>query len=253
MKKRTTIAVAGKGGTGKTTFAAIAASILAKRAEGPLLAVDADPNATLGRALGLKTTKTVADILEETKGLREVPVGLSKPQILEYQLQQCLTEGSNIDFLEMGRPEGAECYCAANHILREFIKQLLANYRYIVIDNEAGMEHLSRKTAEDIDVLVLVSDASVIGVRSACSVMKLVRSLKLAIDRSALVINRAPSVIPAPVLAEMDKSGLRLAGTVPHDEAITTLDLQDKPVTAVQTSSPAYTAVEGILRTLGVD
>ncbi len=236
MNKAFTIAVAGKGGTGKTTFAALAALALAARKAGPVLAIDADPNATLGRALGMKATKTVSDILEETKGLREVPVGLSKPQILEYQLQQCLVEGNGLDFLEMGRPEGAECYCAANHILREFIRQLTKNYRYVVIDNEAGMEHLSRKTAEEIDLLALVCDNTVIGVRSAANVMKLVRALKLPVGSAVLVPCRVQNELAPQVKAEIAARGLHVGGVVPHDEAITSLELADRPLTELMPS-----------------
>lgn len=250
MKNSFTIAVAGKGGTGKTTFAALAALALVGRKAGPVLAIDADPNATLGRALGMKAVKTVSDILEETKGLRDVPVGLSKPQILEYQLQQCLVEGSSLDFLEMGKPEGAECYCAANHILREFIKQLTKNYRYIVIDNEAGMEHLSRKTAEDIDLLALVCDNTVIGVRSAARVLELVRALKSSIGSISLVLSRVQGEIASPVATEIARTGLKTAGVVPHDEAITALELEDRPLTDLPRSSPAAASVEQILSKL---
>ncbi|HID11122.1 MAG TPA: carbon monoxide dehydrogenase, partial [Candidatus Latescibacteria bacterium] len=138
------VAVSGKGGTGKTTIAALLVRKL-MRMDGPVLAVDADPNSNLGEQLGMEVGETIGDIREEVLE-EELPPGMTKDRYLELRIQETLTEGEGVDLLTMGRPEGPGCYCYVNHLLRGFLDRLSKNYRHIVVDNEAGMEHLSRRT-----------------------------------------------------------------------------------------------------------
>ncbi|MBI5360111.1 MAG: AAA family ATPase [Planctomycetes bacterium] len=243
------IAVAGKGGTGKTTFAAIAITLMKNAGKRPILAIDADPNANLGESLGIPYSKTVSDILEQTKGMRDLPAGVNKLQMVEMELHNALVETPGVDLLVMGRPEGPECYCAANNLLRTFTKTLALNYPYIVLDNEAGMEHLSRKTTQNIEVLYLVSDYSIVGIRAVARIRDLVRDLKLAVNKMLVVINKSPSPsLPPQLTAELEKYKLSLAGILPVDEQIINADLNKLPIGSLPQSSPMMIKVREILQ-----
>lgn len=225
-----TIAVAGKGGMGKTTVAALIIESLKRQSKKPILAVDADPNATLGDWLGIKCNCTVADIIEETKGLRNLPEGVSKPAHLEYQIQKTLVETAGIDLLVMGRPEGPDCYCMANNMLRGYVAQLAKSYPYIVIDNEAGMEHLNRKTTHNIDTLLLVSDPTRIGLRTTMRIKELIDKLTfLVIGNKYLVLNKADTKLNKVETAIKD-TGLNLLAELPFDEGIKNMELAGKPI-----------------------
>ncbi|MDI6788956.1 MAG: AAA family ATPase, partial [Planctomycetota bacterium] len=216
------IAVAGKGGTGKTTVSALIVLSLLQAGKKPILAVDADPNATLGDYLDIKYHSTIADIIDETKGLRNLPDGLSKPIHLEYQLQTAITETKSLDLLVMGRPEGPDCYCMANNILRGYLQKITANYPYIVIDNEAGMEHLARKTTQNIDALILVSDPTTMGIKTAKRIKELIDKMPfLNIRNKYLLINKSPDE-KVEITSEID--GLRLIGSLPYISEITGLE-----------------------------
>jgi len=243
------IAVSGKGGTGKTTFAALLVEVLRRRELGPILAVDADPNATLGIHLGIDCKCTVSDILEETKGLRNLPDGVSKPIHLEYQLQRVLVESSGVDLLVMGHPEGPDCYCMANHILRGYMDALTKNYKYIVIDNEAGMEHLNRKTTQNIDALFIVSDPTKIGIKTARNIKELIDKLTfLVIRHKYLVLNRVRNDISV-LEPDIKQIGISLIGKLPFEEALVELELTEQPVSALSKTSAVYKTVEEILST----
>lgn len=246
-----TVAVAGKGGTGKTTVASLVVRTLRRQGRGPILAVDADPNANLDVALGLKVQRTVADVIDATRGMRETPNGMPKPMYLEYQLETCLAEGRGVDLLVMGRPEGAGCYCYANHLLRTVLDRLMGRFPVVVMDNEAGMEHLSRRTTRDVDLLLVVSDPTAAGLRAATRIAALVGELDLSVARSALVINRA-SALPPALEAAVEASGLELAGLVPEDPAIVEAELATSPLVDLPDGAPAVEAVGRVLASLQV-
>jgi CO dehydrogenase maturation factor len=240
------VALAGKGGTGKTTVAGLTVRALGRAGRGPVLAVDADPNTCLDVAIGLKAGRTVSDLLDETHGLRDVPENMPKPIYLEYHLEDCLTEGRGVDLLVMGRPEGAACYCSANHVLRTFLDRIIASYPSVVVDNEAGMEHLSRRTTRDVDLLLIVSDATVTGARAARRIASLVRELALPVRRIAVAVNEAEA-LAAPVEEILTSDGLELAGFVPHDPLVVEMELAGRPLTELPDDAPAVAAVQAIL------
>jgi len=243
------IALAGKGGTGKTTIAGLVVRSLRRARRTPILAVDADPNVCLDAALGLHPTRTVSDVLHASHGLRGVPETVPKATYLEYELEACLAEGRDVDLIEMGRPEGPACYCSANHLLRTYIDRLMGAYRTVVVDNEAGMEHLSRRTTRDVDLLLIVSDASQVGIRSAQRIRELVTELAIPVRRMALVVNQATE-LPAGVEMAIAANGLEVAGLVPDDPRILEFELAGRPLLELPDDTPAVGAVERMLAAL---
>ena len=178
------IAVAGKGGSGKTSVASLVIRYLKENGSEPILAVDADPNANLGESLGLGRKQTIGSIIASfNKEKINIPPGMTKEAYLEYRLNEALVEGKGLDLVTMGRGEGPECYCYPNLLLRKFIDTLTDNYAYVVMDNEAGMEHLSRRTTQNIDELLIISNHSVKGVRTVAQIRDLVTELKLQVKR----------------------------------------------------------------------
>ncbi len=251
------IAVAGKGGTGKSTVAGLLTRALRRAGRTPILAVDADPNTTLDAVLGLHPARTVSDVLDATKGLREIPNNIPRTTYMEMQLVDCLAEGRGVDLVVMGLPEGAGCYCAANHLLREHLDRLMSSYPSVVMDNAAGMEHLSRRTTRNVDHLLIVSDPSVPGLRAAQRIAALVRDLDLAVRETALILNRAdrtgpglPDRVPAPLEDLVAASGVRLAGIVPLDPTVMTYELDGRPLLELPDDALAARAVAEILEAL---
>ncbi|MEW6181783.1 MAG: AAA family ATPase [Bacillota bacterium] len=241
------IAVAGKGGTGKTTFVALAIRRLLEKGGRPILAVDADANANLSQALGVEAPDSIADIMRAVSEDREsIPSGMTKDRYVAYRIHQSLAEGKDVDLLVMGGPEGQGCYCYVNNLLRGYIKELAANYRYVVMDNEAGLEHLSRRTTQNVDILFVISDATVKGVRSAKRIRELADSLKLGIKKKCLVINRAQPDDVRVLAPEMEGTGLEYAGTIPSDPLVAEYDLHARPLLSLPGDSPAVEAVAGI-------
>lgn len=240
------IALAGKGGTGKTTVAGLVVRALGRNGHGPVLAVDADPNTCLDVAVGLTAKRTVSDLLDETRGLRDVPANMPKPLYLEYHLEECLIEGRGVDLIVMGRPEGAACYCSANSVLRTFLDRMIGSYPSVVVDNEAGMEHLSRRTTRDVDLLLVVSDATLTGARAARRIADLVRELALPVKRIAVAVNEAETLAD-PVAEVLAGDGLAFAGFVPHDPLIVEMDLAGRPVTELPDDAPSVRAVQAIM------
>ena len=175
-----TIAVAGKGGSGKTTLATLTILQLIRQNKGPVLAVDADPNSNLNVGLGMKFEETIADLREEVL-TKEIPSGMSKTEFFDYRLHECLVEGNKVDLLVMGRPEGSGCYCAVNNLLRQYLSRISKQYKYVVMDNEAGMEHLSRRTTDGVDVLLITSDPTIVSIRSAARIQEIALQIKLKI------------------------------------------------------------------------
>ena len=242
-----TIAVAGKGGTGKTTFSALIIEVLKRRSVGPVLAIDADPNSTLGMTLGIDCQCTVSDIIEETKGLRNLPDGVNKPLHLEYQLQRILVETKGVDLLVMGRPEGPDCYCMANNMLRGYVDAIIKNYKYVVLDNEAGMEHLNRKTTQNIDTLFLVSDSTQIGLKTITNIKNLIDKLTfLVIKNKYLVLNRVRQDIQNLENA-IKNVGVPLIGKLPFEDAVTNLELAEKPISDLPDNSLLLKSAEEIV------
>jgi CO dehydrogenase maturation factor len=185
------IAISGKGGVGKTTLAALTIRWLKERGKGPVLAVDADPNSNLNEHLGLPVAETIGDIREETQAaLQNLPPSMTKEMYLSMRIQECIVESRGLDLLSMGRQEGPGCYCYINHLLRGYLDGLHKHYAHVVIDNEAGMEHLSRRTTQNVDALLVVSDLSQVGLQAAGRIRDLARKLQLKVGHSYLVLNR---------------------------------------------------------------
>ncbi len=250
------IAFAGKGGTGKTSIAALTIRYLLEKRRGPVLAVDADSNACLNEALGVEVHTTVGRLREVSlKTIREGgdrPGGMSMEELLEYQIHQALVEAKGFDLLVMGRPEGPGCYCAANNIIRKYTDHLSEKYPYVVIDNEAGMEHLSRRTTHSVDLLVMVSDPTVKGIKTAGRINDLIEELELDIKRKVLIINRVGPDEAEELVSFGQSLGLEVAGTVPNDPLVFKYDLEGKPVYQLPSDSAALVAVYSILDGLGI-
>ncbi len=243
-----TIAVAGKGGTGKTTFAALVIRYLVQKKEA-ILALDADPNSNLNEALGLTVDKTIAEILEATKNPKEIPDGMTKHMYIEYMLSQAIVESELVDILIMGGPQGPGCYCYPNDILKGNIETLTQNYEYIVVDNEAGMEHLSRGTVKKVDHLFVISDSSVRGIRSAGRIKELVDSLQTQITNLYLVVTKIEDKGQLSILMpEIEKTNLNYIGYIPFDEMITEFDINANPLFNLPENSKAVQAVNDILK-----
>ena len=242
------IAVAGKGGTGKTTLSALVIRYLKKKGYGPILAVDADPNANLADALGLNAEKSLGGAREEFfESKMNLPPGMAKETYLEMKVHETLVESPGLDLLVMGRPEGPGCYCYANNILRRHIDQLARNYPFVVMDNEAGMEHLSRRTTQGVDHLLFLSDYSIKGIRTVGKIRELIADLKLAVKEKHLVVDRAPGELAAGFQQEIQKQGVELLGIIPVDNTIFEYDLQGKSLLDLPDESPAVERVAGMM------
>ncbi len=243
-----TIAISGKGGTGKTTLAALIVRWLSKNVTPSILAVDADSNVNLNEVLGVELKATVGAIREEMRALAgKLPGGMTKQQFLEYKIQTGLVETPDFDLLAMGRPEGPGCYCYANNLLRDILLTLSKNYEFIVIDNEAGMEHLSRRTTQKIDHLLIVSDPSVRGIRAAAKISRLLKELETRVEAKYLLLNRARDVIPDEVTKAIDDGGLKMFWTIPEDDRLLRMDQSGKSVWLVEDDTPAYQAAGKML------
>lgn len=246
-----TIAIAGKGGTGKTTFAALAIKYLLEAGRAPILAIDGDPSSNLNLTLGLPLEETIGRIREEAREQVSAGsswAGISKPEYFAYRVNECLVEGEGVDLLAMGRPEGPTCYCAANNMLRSSIDRMGNSYPYVVIDNEAGMEHISRQTTRDVDHLFVVTDPTVRGLSAARHIVDLTRELGTRIGQSYLVVNRVVGELPAALVEAVGELGIPFVGTMPSDPQITEYDMVGRPLIEVGQDSVAYRAVVEILR-----
>jgi len=237
------LAVAGKGGTGKTTIAALLIDWLNKNKKGSVLAVDADPNSTLAEALGIFPQESIGQIVESiSKDPAQIPSGMSKDHYLEYRLQETLSENKGFDLLIMGRPEGPGCYCYVNNVLRGVVKKMADNYEYVVIDNEAGMEHLSRRTMRKADCMVLVTDCSAVGMRSAKRIYDLVKDLDIKTNKFVLVVNRVQN--DNCLKEEIKNLGIEQVFHIPEDKEILELSSSATPLTKLNSKSSALKAIE---------
>ena len=244
------IAMAGKGGTGKTTMAGLLIKYLMANDKTPVLAVDADANANLNEVLGVAVTDTLGDAREEMKK-GQVPSGMTKDIFMDMRMQQAIIEHDGFDLVVMGQPEGAGCYCAANSLLAGFLEKLTDNYPYLVMDNEAGMEHLSRLTTRDVDILLIVADASRRGLQAGLRINDLVKTLNIGVKQSYLMINQAKGEPPPQVMALIEEAGVAYVGTVREDETLYDYDLAGKPTIEMpaetQAVRSAFTIFDKIL------
>jgi CO dehydrogenase maturation factor len=251
-----TIAVAGKGGTGKTTIASLVVRHFVRAGKTPVFAVDADANYNLNDQLGVAVRSTIGASREEMKrkiSANEAPPGMSKDEWIEMQMAADLIESEGFDLLVMGRPEGPGCYCAANNTLRRHLEILSGNYPVVVIDNEAGMEHLSRRTTARIDLLLLVSEPSPVGIMTAARIRDLAREMEIQVARSGLVINRVPNPgLGARLVTEAQARGLEVLGTVPLDDAVVEQAMAHQPAFRLPDGAPAVKAIEAVLATVNL-
>jgi CO dehydrogenase maturation factor len=232
------IAMAGKGGTGKTTMAGLLIKYLMAHNKTPVLAVDADANANLNEVLGVPVTDTLGDAREEMKK-GQVPNGMTKDIFMDMRMQQAIIEHDGFDLIVMGQPEGAGCYCAANSLLAGFLEKLTDNYPYLVMDNEAGMEHISRLTTRDVDILLIVADASRRGLQAGLRINDLVQTLNIGVSHTYLMINQAKGEPPPQVMTLVEAAGLEYVGTVLEDETLYEYDLEGKPTIDMPQETPA--------------
>ncbi len=241
------IAVAGKGGTGKTTFSALTVRALKEAGAGSILAIDADPNSNFGDLLGVKSASTIVEIIDDiSKNPGQIPAGITKDRYIDMKIQESLDEEDGFDLLSMGRPEGPGCYCFINNLLRSLIEKLMNNYDYIVIDNEAGMEHFSRRLLRRIESLFIVSDSSVIGVRAAARISVLADELNIKIGERSLVLNKSKNNI-AGLKNEINKTGLNLKTVLPLDEEIENAAIKNKNIFSLNGNNSAYNKIVGII------
>jgi len=235
------IAMAGKGGTGKTTVSGMLIKYLIDRGKAPVLAVDADANANLNEVLGLEVTDTLGNAREEMKK-GSVPSGMTKDVFISMRMEQAIMEQAGFDLVVMGQPEGAGCYCAANTLLAGFLEKLTGNYPYVVMDNEAGMEHLSRLTTKNMEVLLIVTDTSRRGLQAGLRIHKLAQDLKLGVVKSYIAINQAKTDPSDEVKAMIAEGGLELAGVIPDDEQVYEFDMDGRPTIEIDGDNPAFKA-----------
>ncbi|MBF0329590.1 MAG: carbon monoxide dehydrogenase [Nitrospirae bacterium] len=250
------IAFAGKGGTGKTSLAGLTVKYLTEKRRGPVLAVDADSNSCLNEALGVQIHATIGKLREESlQAVRsggDRPGGMSMEQLFDYQVQQSLIEADGFDLMVMGRPEGPGCYCAANNIIRKYTDILSDKYPYVVIDNEAGMEHLSRRTTHKVNVLVMVSDPTAKGILTVKRINELVDEIQLDVEKRILIINRVVGSEGEDLKKMAEGFGITVAGLVRQDDRIFKFDLEGKPVYHLPQESVAVQALFGIYDSLQI-
>jgi len=243
--------VAGKGGSGKTSVASLIIRYLKKNGVGPILAIDADPNANLGESLGLSIRQTVGSIIASFNEEKiNIPPGMTKEAYLDYKLNEVLVESEKLDLLTMGRGEGPECYCYPNLMLRRFADTLAGSYAYMVMDNEAGLEHLSRRTTQNINELLIISDHSVKGVRTVARIRDLVTELKLVVKRQSVIINFAPTKLDPLVSEELARLGIDPIATIPLDGEVYEYDLKLKPLLDLPDTSKAVRVVNELMAKL---
>ena len=257
--KGATIALAGKGGTGKTTIAALVIKYLVQNQPGAVLAIDADPSSNLNIALGTELGWTVGDIREDMLSQVKVSLtqggaamgalagGMTKRDYLNYQIQTSLIEGNRFDLLAMGRSEGTGCYCAVNHNLREVLDAIRKHYRFCVIDNEAGLEHLSRRTSRDIDHLLVISDPSERGLVTAERVASFRNELDINISNTYLILNRLSGEMPPNLKAHIDRMDIPLLGVIPSDSLLLEYEYSGKPIIDLPDDTPIYQALGKML------
>ena len=251
-----TIAVAGKGGVGKTTTCGMLIDYLCKKNKGPVLVVDADANANLNEVLGVEVETSLGQIREEMaqaelKGT--IPAGMTKADYAEFKFNSALIEEDDFDMLVMGRTQGKGCYCYVNGVLKSQVDKYAKNYSYIVMDNEAGLEHVARGTLPHVDTMLLISDCSRRGVQAVARIAEMIDEMGLNPGQMGLIINRAPDgVLDDGIKAEIEKHGLKLFGVLPQDEAVYRCDCNGEPSARLPENDPVKTALRGILQSINL-
>jgi CO dehydrogenase maturation factor len=247
------IAITGKGGVGKTTISSLLVRGMIKKDKTPILVVDADPNSNLNEVLGLEVEATIGAIREEmAERSGSMPGGMAKHEYLELKVNECMIESDGFDLLVMGRPEGPGCYCFANNMLRDILKTIGKQYPHLVIDNEAGMEHMSRRITTSIDHLMIVSNPTPRGLLAAERIKGLVEELKLSIGSMSLVINQARNGLAPKVEDRIEEIGIPLAGVIPDDEELREFDESGRPLIELPDSSSTVQMLEKIVTDLGI-
>ncbi len=252
------IAVAGKGGVGKTTLTGLIIQYLGEKGKGPILAVDADANSNLNEVLGVKVEATLGDVREEVARSEmakdnPIPAGMTKADYMEFKFDDALVEDDDFDLLVMGRTQGKGCYCFVNGLLQAQLQRLEKNYPYIIVDNEAGMEHISRGVLPGMQTAILVSDCSRRGVQAVGRIAELIKECDMHPSQVGLIINRAPGgVLNEGTKEEIEKQGLHLLGVVPQDETVFEYDCDGTPTTQLPEDSPVKKAIREIVDILGL-
>ncbi len=243
------IAIAGKGGTGKTTLAALLVRALREIEVRPILAVDADPNSTLAAALGVDEGRPLAEIREHSSTPEGAPSGdIGRVRAVEDDVQRAITEAEGFDLITMGRPEGPRCYCAVNHLLRKTLDELARNYEAVVLDNEAGMEHLSRRTTNDVDCLVVVMNPTLPSFRAAERILAISRQLPVKIGQRTVLVNRlGPSGMPEEIERQLAGLGAVRLPDVPQDDAVERAGAIGQDVFGLPDDGPALAAVRRVI------
>ena len=251
-----TIAVAGKGGVGKTTTCGMIIDYLCKKNKGPVLVVDADANANLNEVLGVEMETSLGQIREEIahaemKGT--IPKGMSKADYAEFMFSSALIEEDEFDMLVMGRTQGQGCYCYVNGMLKTQVDKYARNYSYVVMDNEAGLEHVARGTLPHVDTMLLISDCSRRGIQAVARIAEMIGELNLKPGKMGLIVNRAPGgVLDEGIKAEIEKHGLTLFGVLPHSDAVYRCDCDGEPSALLPAAEPMKVALKGIMQTIGL-
>ena len=242
------IAIAGKGGTGKTTLSALICRGLLARGRKPLLAVDADPNSCLAERLAVTVDRTIGQLREIIRADPDkIPMGMGKSEWIERLICEEVAESAGFDLLAMGRQEGPDCYCYINNLLRACLEKLATQYRAVIIDNEAGLEHLSRRTNGRVEVMLVVCEPTALGARTAQRIADLIKALDLDIGRTGLLINRCRGDIPADVRADLDSTGCEILGCIPDDPRLAEFELERRSLLELPADSPAAAAIDRCL------
>ena len=251
-----TIAVAGKGGVGKTTTCGMMIDYLCKQGKGPLLVVDADANSNLNEVLGVEVDCTLGQIREEMANAElkgTIPSGMTKADYAEFKFNSALIEDDDFDMIVMGRTQGKGCYCFVNGVLKTQVDKYAGNYKYVVMDNEAGLEHVARGTLPKVDTMLLISDCSRRGIQAVARIAEMIEEMELKPAQMGLIVNRAPNgVLNDGVKAEIEKHGLKLVGVLPQDEGVYDCDCNGEPSSKLPDSAPMKTALRGVMQSIGL-
>ena len=251
-----TIAVAGKGGVGKTTTCGMIIDYLCKKGKGPLLVVDADANSNLNEVLGVEVDCTLGQIREEMANAElkgTIPSGMTKADYAEFKFNSALIEDDDFDMIVMGRTQGKGCYCFVNGVLKTQVDKYAGNYKYVVMDNEAGLEHVARGTLPKVDTMLLISDCSRRGIQAVARIAEMIDEMELKPAQMGLIVNRAPNgVLNDGVKAEIEKHGLKLFGVLPQDEGVYDCDCNGEPSSKLPDSAPMKTALRGVMQSIGL-
>ena len=252
--KPSVILMVGVNGVGKTTTCGMIIDYLCKQKKGPILVVDADANSNLNEVLGVEVETTLGDIREEMAHAEQtgtVPANMTKADYAEMKFNSALIEEDDYDMLVMGRTQGKGCYCFVNGVLKTQIDKYVGNYRYMVVDNEAGLEHISRGTLPHVDTMLLISDCSRRGIQAVGRIAEMIREMDLKPGEMKLIVNRAPNGELNPgVMEEINKYGLQLAGVLPQDDTVYTYDCEGKPSSQVPDTAPVKKVLAAIMQEL---